>query len=109
MSGAEPAFVDVAESAVVVEERLTRVVVDGVAVALTRLEGALVAFADRCPHASGSLSEGEYGRGRVICPVHGWKFDIRSGAALWPRDELLRLRHVPVREGDGRVLVARLI
>ena len=37
------------------------------------------ACADRCPHAGGTLSEGEVERGVVTCPRHGSQFDVTTG------------------------------
>jgi nitrite reductase (NADH) small subunit len=34
-----------------------------------------------CPHHFGSLSEGSVGYAEVTCPLHGLRFDLRSGAA----------------------------
>ena len=34
---------------------------------------------NRCPHAGGSLSGGFVDNGCVICPWHGWPFDITTG------------------------------
>jgi nitrite reductase/ring-hydroxylating ferredoxin subunit len=40
------------------------------------------ACADRCPHAGGTLSEGELERGVVTCPRHGSQFDVTTGQRL---------------------------
>ena len=40
------------------------------------------ACADRCPHAGGTLSEGELERGVVTCPRHGSQFDVTTGERL---------------------------
>jgi len=32
-----------------------------------------------CPHRGGPLADGLVGGDTVICPLHGWKFDLRSG------------------------------
>jgi nitrite reductase (NADH) small subunit/3-phenylpropionate/trans-cinnamate dioxygenase ferredoxin subunit len=45
-------------------------------------EGGFHATDDTCPHQGASLGEGTYHEGRVICPWHGWVFDVRSGACL---------------------------
>ena len=34
---------------------------------------------DTCPHQGASLGEGTYFEGRVICPMHNWVFDVRTG------------------------------
>ena len=49
-------------------------------VAVYRVDGALVACADVCPHQGARLSEGELDRGIVTCPRHGSQFDVTSGA-----------------------------
>ncbi|MCA1843204.1 MAG: Rieske 2Fe-2S domain-containing protein [Actinobacteria bacterium] len=40
------------------------------------------ACADRCPHAGGTLSEGDLERGVVTCPRHGSQFDVTTGQRL---------------------------
>jgi nitrite reductase (NADH) small subunit len=45
-------------------------------------DGALYATQAECPHRGGPLADGLLGDGTLICPLHGRKFDLRSGAAL---------------------------
>jgi nitrite reductase/ring-hydroxylating ferredoxin subunit len=42
-------------------------------------ERGVFAIDDTCPHQGASLGEGTYHEGRVICPWHGWVFDVRTG------------------------------
>ena len=42
-------------------------------------DGRLFAADDRCPHRGGPLSDGLLGAGRVICPLHGFAFDLATG------------------------------
>ncbi len=42
-------------------------------------QGNLFAIENRCPHRQGPLSEGIIGDGKVICPLHGHKFDLSTG------------------------------
>jgi nitrite reductase (NADH) small subunit len=53
-----------------------------------------------CPHAGGSLGEGEVENECVICPVHGYAYDVHTGEG---KDDGARVRvhHV---ECDGDVL-----
>ena len=38
------------------------------------------AFNQKCPHASGNLTEGYIDAiGNVVCPVHRYRFNIRNG------------------------------
>jgi 3-phenylpropionate/trans-cinnamate dioxygenase ferredoxin subunit len=44
--------------------------------------GHFYAIDDVCTHDGGPLGEGELDGYAIICPRHGAKFDVRSGAAL---------------------------
>jgi vanillate O-demethylase monooxygenase subunit len=48
---------------------------------LYRVDGAIVAFADRCPHRRTPLSIGHCEAGELQCTYHGWRFDS-SGACV---------------------------
>ena len=57
--------------------------VDYVRVALFNLGGELYAIEDMCTHDGGPLVEGSIVNDcEVMCPRHGARFDIRTGAAL---------------------------
>ncbi|MBS1946429.1 MAG: Rieske 2Fe-2S domain-containing protein [Bacteroidetes bacterium] len=43
------------------------------------------AFAYHCPHAGGLMNEGYLdGAGNISCPVHGYKFSLKTGASKFP-------------------------
>lgn len=44
-----------------------------------RRSGKISAIENRCPHLQGPLSEGLIDEGKVVCPLHGRKFDLDSG------------------------------
>ena len=44
--------------------------------------GELFAVQAECPHKGGPLADGLLGGTTLICPLHSWKFDLRSGEAL---------------------------
>jgi nitrite reductase (NADH) small subunit len=44
--------------------------------------GELFATQADCPHRNGPLADGLLGNDSVICPLHAWKFDLRSGDLL---------------------------
>ena len=57
--------------------------VDQFRIALFNLDGEIYAIEDVCTHDGGPLVEGTVVNGcEVICPRHGARFDIRTGAAL---------------------------
>jgi 3-phenylpropionate/trans-cinnamate dioxygenase ferredoxin subunit len=57
-----------------------RVVVDGIAVALVRIDDDFYAIGDTCSHADVSLSEGEVDPGdrHIECWKHGSRFSLES-------------------------------
>ena len=42
-------------------------------------DGTYIAFDGRCPHKGGPLSDGRICEDVVVCPWHGFRFDLRSG------------------------------
>ncbi len=74
-----------------------------VEVAVFNLDGELVAVEARCLHRGGVLAEGHVSDGVVTCPLHWWRYDLRTGERLGARD--LRLACYPVRVVAGRVEV----
>jgi nitrite reductase (NADH) small subunit len=65
-------------------------------------DGRLFATDNTCPHRGGPLAEGLVGNGTVICPLHGWKIDLRSGRC---HGEAAGVRIYPVRVVNGRIVV----
>jgi 3-phenylpropionate/trans-cinnamate dioxygenase ferredoxin subunit len=51
-------------------------------IAIYRLDDGFHAIDDICTHDGGPLAEGEIEDDVVICPRHGARFSIRTGAAL---------------------------
>jgi nitrite reductase (NADH) small subunit len=52
-----------------------------VAVFLGR-DGRAFATQAECPHRKGPLADGLVGGTTLVCPLHEWSFDLRSGMAL---------------------------
>ena len=42
-------------------------------------DGSLFAIENSCPHKGGPLADGITGDGKVVCPLHGHKFDLVTG------------------------------
>jgi 3-phenylpropionate/trans-cinnamate dioxygenase ferredoxin subunit len=56
--------------------------VDGTAIAVFNIDGEFLAIEDVCTHDGGQLTGGLVEGDQVICPRHGARFCIRTGAAL---------------------------
>lgn len=65
-----------------VSDDLTQVTVDGVPLLLTRVDGQVVALADRCTHRGGPLTEGRREGDCVVCPWHSSVFSLRRGQVV---------------------------
>jgi 3-phenylpropionate/trans-cinnamate dioxygenase ferredoxin subunit len=74
--------------------------VDDQLVVVLRVSGEVFAIDDVCTHDGGPLGEGELEDYTIVCPRHGAKFDIRTGAALtMPATRPTKVHEVKV-EGD---------
>lgn len=54
---------------------------------------------DKCPHRGGPLSQGVVHGHQVTCPMHGWKIDLETGAAVAPDQGCARKIRVKVEDG----------
>lgn len=80
--------------------------VDGVAVAVFNLDGNYFAISDACPHDGGELCSGTLEGDEIVCPRHGARFSIKTGAVLGPPAyEDLRTYHVRIVQGKVQVEV----
>jgi nitrite reductase (NADH) small subunit len=88
------------------EGRTFQVGKDRIAVFHTRGEQVFATQA-RCPHRDGPLADGLLGGNVLICPLHGRKFDLRTGDALASPDvDACGLKTYGARvDSAGRILV----
>jgi 3-phenylpropionate/trans-cinnamate dioxygenase ferredoxin component len=78
--------------------------VDGSQIVVFNLDGKYYAIEDVCTHDGGQLTGGEVEGDQIICPRHGARFCIRTGAALTaPAYEATAT--FPVRVENGEVQV----
>lgn len=58
--------------------------VDGTLIAIFNIDSEYYAIEDICTHDGGLLTGGKIECDVIICPRHGARFSIRTGAALSP-------------------------
>jgi 3-phenylpropionate/trans-cinnamate dioxygenase ferredoxin component len=58
--------------------------IDDAKIAVYKLNGQFYAIEDVCTHDGGELASGRLEGDQVICPRHGARFCIRTGAVLSP-------------------------
>jgi ferredoxin-nitrite reductase len=56
------------------------VTVNGAEIAVFRRQDRIYAIQNRCPHEGGALSAGTLDGEDVICPLHGYRFNLETGA-----------------------------
>src|SRR5262249_23591271 len=67
-------------------------------------DGRLYAVQAKCPHRDGALADGIIGAGKVVCPLHSFKFDLATGAPLGNDCATLKTYPVSV-NADGEMLL----
>jgi nitrite reductase/ring-hydroxylating ferredoxin subunit len=98
--------------------------IDGVEVGVFHLKGRFTAYENLCPHQGGPVCQGKIvprveeivGADRrsngmsfsktqtnIVCPWHGYEFDIATGCHQG--DQRLRLRMIDVHVADGDVVL----
>jgi len=80
--------------------------INGTQIAVFNLNGRFHAIEDLCSHEAETLSDGEIAGDEIICPRHGARFCLRTGAALTP-PAYEPVRTYPTRVVDGKVEVKR--
>ena len=75
-------WINVAPVADLLPGRRRVVDVDGTLVAVFNLDGGYYAIEDVCTHDGGILTGGSVEGDVIVCPRHGARFCIRTGAAL---------------------------
>ena len=61
-----------------------------VEIALFNIAGDIFAINNRCPHKKGPLIRGYTdAEGGIKCPMHGWRFDLRTGESNRPARALV--------------------
>ncbi|MBV8847662.1 MAG: nitrite reductase small subunit NirD [Bryobacterales bacterium] len=53
----------------------------GQELAIFNIDGRFLTIDNRCPHKGGPLCDGIVSGTTVVCPLHGWRFDLESGIA----------------------------
>ena len=51
---------------------------------VANIDGTYSAMDNVCVHRGGSLGQGVVLDGKVVCPWHGWMYDVRNGRCVFP-------------------------
>jgi len=125
MNGASPSDYAVCASSAIAEREGVLVSAAGLEIGIFRVGGRLVAYENRCRHQGGPVCSGRVlgrleavlGPGgtiveerfsdselHLVCPWHGWEYDLATGECSV--DRALKLRSFAVTERDGHVYLS---
>lgn len=79
--------------------------VSGRTLCVVRMNGAVSAMDNVCPHRGAPLSEGTIEEGRLVCPWHAWSFDLRTGQADEGAEDRVQMYEIHV---DGNDVYAKV-
>lgn len=98
-----PEFYTLAEASQIPGDRGLSVRVGEREFALFRIDGEYYALDGCCPHRGGPLGEGLIENGHVYCPLHGWEFDVKTGACIGEPERPARCFRTRVVDGKVQV------
>ena len=101
-------WIDVAKVGELAPGQFRKVDVDGASIAVFNVGGGYYAIEDVCTHDGEQLTGGVVEGDQVVCPRHGARFCIRTGAALTaPAYEPTATFPVRIENGEIQVRDAR--
>lgn len=74
--------------------------VEGKDIGLFNVDGELFAMDNVCPHRGAPLSDGRMEGAQIVCPWHGWAFDVRRGGLMMDPGRCQKTYTVDRRGGD---------
>ena len=66
--------------------------------------GEVFATQATCPHRGGPLADGIIGGGKVICPLHSYKFELATGSPVGHDCEALKTYPISINESGDLLL-----
>ena len=98
-------FVKVAQTSEIPAGQGKCIELEGKRIAIFNVDGTYYAMDDVCPHQGGPLSDGIVSGYTVVCPLHTWKIDLRTGGVARPATADTCVRTYATRVEAGIVLV----
>ena len=96
-------FIKVAKKSEIPEDTGKLVMVNGREVGLFKVNGKVHAIYSVCPHQGGPLDEGGLDGAVVMCPWHGWQFNVTTGVCDF--NPAIKVPTFPVKEEGDDVYI----
>ncbi len=82
------------------EDAVMQIAMDGKKLCLIKNQNELFVIQNTCPHAGGILSGGWCKEGNIICPVHRWEYNLKTGRGAEGQGDYIHIYPVDLRD-DG--------
>lgn len=76
--------------------------VNGRTLCVANVGGAISVLSGVCPHEEGPLGEGSIENGRVVCPWHGYSYDVKTGLSSEDPDLKAEVYESVIENGELR-------
>lgn len=76
---------------------------DGQQICIANENGIFFAMDNVCAHRGGPLGQGVVDAGKIVCPWHGWQFDLKTGKS--EQSATLRVGVYELKIEGGEVLI----
>ena len=80
--------------------------VDGRILCVANAGGAISVLNGVCPHEEGPLGEGSIEDGRVVCPWHGYSYDLKTGISPEDPDLKAQVYESVIENGELRAKIS---
>lgn len=82
------------------EDQVCQIVLEGKKLCLIKNQNEVYVVQNTCPHAGGTLSGGWCKEGNIVCPVHRWEYNLKTGRGAEGQGDYIKIYPIEVRE-DG--------
>jgi NAD(P)H-dependent nitrite reductase small subunit len=96
-------FIKVAKLNTIPNVKGKKVKVKGRYIALFKYKNKIYAINNSCPHQGADLSDGHIKESNVVCPLHNWQFDLKTGA--FSGNENIRIPTYKTKVEDNDVFI----
>jgi nitrite reductase/ring-hydroxylating ferredoxin subunit len=70
----------------------------GKTICLVGYDNEIFALSAKCPHAGGDLTQGWCKEGKLICPVHRYSFDLKTGKGSEGQNDFIESYPVEIKD-----------
>lgn len=98
-------FIKIAEVDDVPRVSGKKIKVNDKSIALYKHKNNIYAIRNSCPHQGADLADGHINESKVVCPLHRWSFDLKTGAFVGNENIRIPTYEVKVENNDIYILL----